>query len=583
MRLDKKQQKAVNHLTGRAIVVAGPGSGKTTVITARILNLIHVHNVPPSHILAIAFNKKAVEEIGQRVVRGLVSKNQRPKIRTLHAFGKDIITENYKRAGFDRPPLIWSGHLEKIIKEERTQLELAASNATVAIYKIQSKKTGQCYIGQTTNPERRRQEHFSHSSNEGLHIAICAEGKTQFSFEVLEWVPGRHANRREAHWIGVHKNCDGVFNLANPLQEQYSNQLMLEMFCEHFGICYTEHPDFENLHERFEGVKDKVAHAKRRVEADLFDPTNLEDLVVRAFAERYETVKTEANAIDFEDMLIYAANLLETCPDVRQTYREKYPYALVDEFQDISPTDFRLISLLSENIFVVGDDDQAIYGFRGGDSQIMLAFADRSDVTKYEITRNYRSTATIVEHARALIERNAPRISKGLRAQNPMLSQINILETTFETVETILLQELAKPIETAILARTNYEVEQIQEMLSGKAKVPLGAAPTGPTEVITIHKAKGREWDKVILIHNTLERRFPRQDSSVTDERRVFYVAMMRAKTELVVLGGECRFVPEFKNIRKNIGYYLRQFGYWRARRKLKKSDTENRIGGFEC
>ena len=578
MRLDKKQQKAVNHLTGPAIVVAGPGSGKTTVITARILNLIRVHNVPPSRILAIAFNKKAVEEIGQRVAHGLVSENERPKIRTLHAFGKDIITENHRRAGFHRRLPIWSGHLEKIIKAERIQLEREVANVMVAIYKIESKKTGRCYIGQTTNPERRKREHFNHSSNDGLYIAISADGEAQFSFGVLEWVPGCDANHREAHWIGVHKNLSGVFNFADPVQAQYSDQLMLEMFCEHFGISYTEHldrhPDFENLRERFDEIKDEIAHAKRQIRTGLFDPTELEDQVVRAFAKRYETVKAEANAVDFEDMLIYSANLLETCPDIRQAYRERYPYVLVDEFQDISPTDFRLISLLSENLFAVGDDDQAIYGFRGGDSQIMLEFADQSDVKRYEITRNYRSTSSIVEHARALIEHNTPRIRKGLRAQNPMLSQINILETAPETVADTLLQELAKPIETAILTRTNCEVEQIQKMLSGKAE---------PVEVLTIHKAKGREWDKVILVHNTLGRKFPRPDSSVMDERRVFYVAMMRAKTELVVLGGGCQFVPEFENIRKNAGYRLRQFGYWRARRKLEKSDTENIIGGFEC
>jgi superfamily I DNA/RNA helicase len=566
MRLDKKQQKAVNHLTGRAIVVAGPGSGKTTVITARILNLIHTHNVPPPHILAIAFNKKAVEEIRQRVVRGLVSKNGYPKIRTLHAFGKDIITENHERAGFHRRPSIWSGHLEKIIKAEQKQIELEAANVMVAIYKIQSKKTGISYIGQTTNPERRKREHFSHSSNDRLYIAISAEGEAQFSFEVLEWVSGRHANRREAYWIGVHKKLGGVFNFTEPLQEQFGNQLMLEMFCEHFGIPYTEHldkhPDFENLRDRFGEIKDKVARAKRQVEVGLFDPNELKDQVVQAFAKRYETVKAKANAVDFEDMLIYSANLLETCPDIHQIYREKYPYVLVDEFQDISLTDFRLISLLSENLFAVGDDDQAIYGFRGGDSQIMLEFAKQSNVKKYKITRNYRSTATIVEHARALIEQNTSRIRKGLCAQNPTESQINVLETTPETVEDILLQELAEPTETAILARTNYEVEQIQEMLSGAAN---------PVEVVTIHKAKGREWDKVILIHNTLERQFPRPDSDVTDERRVFYVAMMRTKTELVVLGGECQFLPEFENIRKNVGYYFRQFGYWRARRKLEE------------
>ena len=574
MKLDRNQEKAVNHVTGPAIVIAGPGSGKTTVVTARILNLIQTHNIPPSQILAIAFNRKAVEEMETRILRELTSSKssdetttlRKPEIRTLHAFGKDIITENYKRAGFNQEPDIWTGQIDEIIAQEQTQIERDASTISVAIYKIENKRTGKCYIGQTTNPDRRRKEHFDHSSNDRLRQAIRSEGETQFSFEVLERVPGRKANRREAHWIASYRNRGGVFNRADPLRVQYSNQLILEMFCQHFEIPYKEHldrdPDFENLRDRFNDIKETVMRAKRHVTTGLFDPTTLDDPVVQAFAVKYETLKTEANAVDFEDMIIHAANLLETCQDLRQTYRDKYPYLLVDEFQDIAPADFRLIKLLSENLFAVGDDDQAIYGFRGGDSEIMQAFTDQRDVAKYEIARNYRSTSTIVEHARALIERNEPRISKNLRAHNPLQQEIKIVKTTPETVETILRRELKSSQETAVLARTNYETDQIQGMLTKHAH---------PVEVTTIHKAKGREWEKVILIHNTLERRFPRRDNKLAEERRVFYVAMTRAKVQLVVLGGTCPFVPEFEKIPKNAGYYLRKFAYWRARRRLKK------------
>ena len=570
MRLDRNQEKAVNHVTGPAIVIAGPGSGKTTVVTARILNLIQTHNIPPAQILAIAFNRKAVEEMETRILRELTASetetSEKPVIRTLHAFGKDIITENYKRAGFNQIPEIWAGQIDQIIAEERRQIEREAATTEVAIYKIENTETGKCYIGQTTNPDGRKKEHFKGSSNDRLRQAIRHEGATQFNFKVIERVKGREANRREAHWIAYYRDRASVFNRADPLRVQYSNQLLLEMFCQHFGIPYEEnldtHPDFQNLRERFYEVKETVMRAKRQVITGLFDPKTLENRVARAFAIKYEHRKTEANAVDFEDMIIHAANLLETCPDLRQTYCHRYPYVLVDEFQDIAPADFRLIELLSENLFAVGDDDQAIYGFRGGNSEIMLKFTDRRDVTKYEITRNYRSTSTIVEHARALIERNAPRIRKNLRAHNPIEKYIKILEATPETVATTLLGELESSQETAILARTNYETEQIQAMLTNH--------PTAP-EITTIHKSKGREWEKVILIHNTLERHFPRRDSERTEERRVFYVAMTRAKTELVVLGGRCPFVPEFKKIHKNLSYYLRQFAYWRSRRKLKK------------
>ena len=570
MRLDRNQEKAVNHVTGPAIVIAGPGSGKTTVVTARILNLIEKHNIPPSQILAIAFNRKAVEEMETRILQRLTASgtetSEKPVIRTLHAFGKDLITENHERAGFTQTPEIWSGQIDQIIAEERKQIERETATTEVAIYKIQHKETGKCYIGQTTKPERRKKEHFSDSSNDRLRQAIKSEGAAQFSFDVIERISGREANRREAHWIAYYRDRGDVFNRADPLRVQYNDQLLLEIFCQHFNIPYEEHldthPDFADLRDRFDDIKETIMRAKRQTITGLFDPKTLTDRVARAFAEKYEARKTEANAVDFEDMIIYAANLLETYPDLRQTYHNKYPYLLVDEFQDIAPADFRLIELLSENLFAVGDDDQAIYGFRGGNSEIMLKFTDRKDVIKYEITRNYRSTSTIVEHARALIERNAPRIPKDLRAFNPMQQQIQKIETTPETVASTLSRELETSQETAVLARTNYETDQIQTMLANH--------PTAP-EVTTIHKSKGREWEKVILIHNTLERQFPRRDSELTEERRVFYVAMTRAKSELIVLGGRCPFVPEFEKVRKNLSYYLRQFAYWRARRKTKK------------
>ena len=571
MNLDKNQEKAVNHFTGPAIVVAGPGSGKTAVVTARILNLIQTHNIPPSKILAIAFNRKAVEEMENRIVRGLTSKGTLPVIRTLHAFGKDIITQNYKQAGFEHHPEIWSGEINKIIAQEKGQIDQKAATTKVSIYKIENKLTGKCYIGQSTNPERRRREHFSHSSNDRLRQAIRSEGELQFTFKVLEQVEGREANRREAYWIRHHRNCGEVFNRADPMREQFSNQVLLEMFCQHFSIQYTDHldrdPDFENLRDRFYDIKDIVMRAKRQVESGIFDPNTLQNPVAREFAKKYEDQKSAANAIDFEDMIIYAAHLLETHSNIRQTYQDRYLYVLVDEFQDIAPIDFRLISQLSENLFAVGDDDQAIYSFRGGDSQIMQKFSNRSDVKKYEITRNYRSTSTIVEHARAIIERNKPRIRKNLRSHNPIKKEIGIIETTPETIKKYLLQQLSDVVETAILVRTNYEVDRIEEILSSESL-------SFSIEVTTIHKAKGREWEKVILVHNTLDRKFPRRDTILEEERRVFYVAMTRAKEQLVILGGTCQFVPECKNIPKNIRYYYRQFVYWWVRRKLKKLET---------
>ena len=359
LKLDENQQKAVEHCQRPALVVTDPGSGKITVIKERILHLIRECNVNPKQILVIAFTNAAVTELEERILGELNSNRGYPEIRTLHGFGKDIITENYARAEFSEFPVRWTEQIDEIIKQEPTRIEREASTTSVAIYKIESKSTGRCYIGQTTDPDRRRKQHFDCSSNDRLRQAIRFEGASQFSFEIIECVPGQLANCREAHWIRCYRNREGVFNRDDPLRVQYINQLILKMFCQHFEIRYKEHldrdPNFENLRDRFNDLKETVMRAKRQVTVGLFDPTSVNDSVARAFAVKYETLRTEANAIDFEDMIIHAANLLETCPDLRQTYRDTYPYLLVDEFQDRSPIDFRLITLFSENLFAVGD------------------------------------------------------------------------------------------------------------------------------------------------------------------------------------------------------------------------------------
>ena len=127
--------------------------------------------------------------------------------------------KNHERAGFSQIPEIWSGQIDQIIADERKQIERDASTTSVAIYKIESKRTGRCYIGQTINPNRRRKEHFEHSSNDRLRQTIRSEGEEHNSVSrVLEWVPGRVANRREAHWIAFYRNREGVFNRADPLR-----------------------------------------------------------------------------------------------------------------------------------------------------------------------------------------------------------------------------------------------------------------------------------------------------------------------------------------------------------------------------
>ena len=94
----------------------------------------------------------------------------------------------------------------------------------------------------------------------------------------------------------------------------------------------------------------------------LFDPEVLKG-DAKTFAVAYETFKADNRYLDFQDMLLYAADMLERRPDIRQKYRDRFDFIQIDEFQDISESDFRFLRELGENLFAVGDDDQTIYSF----------------------------------------------------------------------------------------------------------------------------------------------------------------------------------------------------------------------------
>ena len=496
---------------------------------------------------------------------------------------------------------------------ENISLETAPDDELVAIYKIEQLASGRCYFGYSNSPEQ-IEENIALVRNDELQQAIADEGIEQFSFDVIfENIPITQASGLVAREIENRKNL-AVYNRNNPISQRYSNRLMVELFCQHFNLSYEEvlerPADIKNLSDRiekFEKIVGDVKKAKLQVKEDFSNYNSIEDIVnfilgsiddivVKTFAEKYEQKKKRANAIDFQDMILYAVYLFERYPDIHTKWSEKYDFVLVDEFQDISPVDFRLINSLSDNLFAVGDDDQAIYGFRGGDSEIMQNYYEQDNVTKFEITRNYRSTMTIVEQSRVLIEHNQHRISKNLRAENTMQLPIEILETTNEIedsnhlpssesnqvyidpqvtkAENLLIRDLSNSVchKIAILVRYRSEVDQVREMLrrngfeervrfnpyrkKGSPCNFIGIdneqirVSTIQIRVSTIHSVKGKEYDKVILIHNALGEDFPFSDSdSIEEERRVFYVAMTRAKQELVVIGGECLFVWELRKI----------------------------------
>lgn len=169
----------------------------------------------------------------------------------------------------------------------------------------------------------------------------------------------------------------------------------------------------------------------------------------RNIYRNYERHRKELKKIDFDDMLVLCYELFQSRPDVLAQWQKKFRYVLIDEFQDINRIQYDVIRMLAQpenNLFVVGDDDQAIYGFRGADSELMLGFGkDFPDAKQILLGMNYRSTANIVQNSLKLIENNVERYSKKLEANREGGSCLHI-------------QEVKDPVEEA-----EYVLEEIQK------------------------------------------------------------------------------------------------------------------------
>jgi len=189
-------------------------------------------------------------------------------------------------------------------------------------------------------------------------------------------------------------------------------------------------------------VRAKISGAKNQlIDADAYAETQgsvFEEVVAEAFP-LYEKRMLEANAMDFDDLLVRTVNALELFEDVREKWRRAFRHVLVDEYQDTNYAQYRLLQLLASehgNLMVVGDEDQSIYGFRHADIRNILDFEhDFPEAAVVKLEQNYRSTQTILSAANAVVERNRERRPKKLWTEIEGGEQVQLSELADEHEE----------------------------------------------------------------------------------------------------------------------------------------------------
>ncbi len=197
--------------------------------------------------------------------------------------------------------------------------------------------------------------------------------------------------------------------------------------------------------------------------------------VVAACWREYQRLLSRRCAVDFDDLLVEALRLLEEVPEVRAAYQERFQHVLVDEYQDTNPVQFRLLARLCEvhrNLFVVGDADQAIYGWRGADIRNILEFErDFPDARVLPLEQNYRSTQTILRAAEHLIQQNPRRYPKRLWTGNDPGQPVRVYAASDERDEAAFVAEQVRGLQQegfalrdcAVLYRVNAQSRQFEE------------------------------------------------------------------------------------------------------------------------
>ena len=243
-------------------------------------------------------------------------------------------------------------------------------------------------------------------------------------------------------------------------------------------LCKKLQIDTKMLKER------TILGAISRAKDELIDPITYQtnalgdfqkQKIAMAYAE-YQAVLRGNNAMDFDDLIIKTVELFKACPDVLQSYQQRFQYVMVDEYQDTNTAQFELIRLLAggyRNLCVVGDDDQSIYKFRGANIRNILDFeSNYPDATVIKLEQNYRSTSNVLDAANAVISNNVGRKAKALWTEAEAGSRLHYrpFDTAYEEAEYIAYDIAGKQRkgeyaykDCAVLYRTNAQARVLEE------------------------------------------------------------------------------------------------------------------------
>lgn len=356
--------------------------------------------------------------------------------------------------------------------------------------------------------------------------------------------------------------------------------------------------DCEDEKEMLQEIAGEIGMLKNnRIKLSEYRAKNCPDQVFREIYEEYERKRKSLRKIDFDDMLVLCYELFVSRPDILKLWQQKFKYILIDEFQDINKVQYDVIRMLAapeNNLFIVGDDDQSIYQFRGAKPEIMLNFGkDYPGAKQILLDVNYRSTKAIVNGAQRVIRQNQNRYPKEIITTNEQGVNVHVQEVLDPSEEgryiAARIQEALKegisPAEIAVLFRTNTEARVAAETMLEynipflmKEKIPNIYDHFIALDLQTYMKmalgsrARG-DFLKIMNRPNRYISRDSVESGAVSFERlRTFYSSMEWMMDRIDQFELDLRLIREMtpfaaiQYIRKHIGYddFLREYAEYR-------------------
>lgn len=440
--LNEQQQQACTTTEGNIRLIAGAGSGKTNVISKRVAYICKEKGITPDRILCMTFTNKAAKEMKERIASLLDVEQDNLSVSTFHRLALNIVEEDIESTmGWEKAPIIGQMPMRFVVQDFM-------------------------------------------KSNPLLFEATSEEDKRFLEQSLIRYCESLvQSGTYEMAWLDKNQPLPEMIDLPTLLQYEKEKQEKLELV---------------------KSAKSKLTYREKKVkegkanEADLFEMEELKRIIEENAHEHQENSptstyaahvirqKTKYGMLTFDELIAVAHYLLKTYPEVQTKWANQYDYVQVDEFQDTDALQLEIVKLLTEendNLFVVGDSDQSIYGFRGTSSELFIHLEDylQRPVTTITMTTNYRSTKDVLDIANKVIQLDESRIPKDLTTLSARESRLEVLCSDEEgqyadkVVAKIqkLLQEGTNPEEIAILYRMSSDdvISTIYEKLKANGIV----------------------------------------------------------------------------------------------------------------